>query len=195
MTVARLIAATLSSMPKPGSLLPGFFTSAGSLLLGFFISAFAFAADDPWPGAPPDCWSEDRNVHSGSEGQQWEKQTRIGVHAGERPKPGEMSPNQGYWFVRQGDWPTARILVHAEKAQLTQIEFSGIHALGEVRWINEKLLFIRVWWSRLSGNDLIFDVETESFIASEQFHDGGMARRQFRENCPKIGCACIGKRQ
>lgn len=173
-------------------------TKPGSVLLGFVISALAssmaMAGDDPWPGAPPDCWIEDRNVHSGSEGPYWEKHTRIGPYEGERPKTGELSPNQGYWFVRQGDWPAARLLIHAEKAQLTLIEFSDIHALGELRWINEKLLFIRVWWSRSTGNDLIFDVEAESVIASELFRDGGMARRQFRENCPKVGCACIGKR-
>lgn len=180
---ARRIAATLFSMRKPGS-----------LLLGFFISALAIAADDPWPGAPPDCWSEERNVHAGSDGPYWEKRTRIAPYAGERPKSGELSPNQGYWFVRQGDWPAAKILIHAEKDRLTQIEFSEIHALGEVRWINEKLLFIRVWWGRTTGNDLIFDVESEAVISSELFRDGRIARQQFRDSCPKVGCTCIGKR-
>lgn len=152
----------------------------------------AAAADVEWPGLPPDCWSEARVFHAGTDGEIWEKNTRITQIHADKPKPGELSPNRGYYFVRHGDWPTARIVIYAEKDALTQIEFANLSGLGKVAWVTEKLLHIRVWWGRATGNDLLFDVETRTVIYAEQFWDGTNARRQFVDNCPKAGCTCIG---
>lgn len=147
-----------------------------------------------FPGAPPDCWNESRLVHTGDEGRYWEKNTQISRFDGPRPKGGETSPNKGYAFIRQGEWPRARILVDAEKGYLISIEFSDLQGLGNVSWINEKLLFIRVWWGRVAGTDLVFDVEAETLLYTEQFYDGYLARQQFIERCPTTGCTCIMKK-
>ncbi len=48
----------------------------------------------------------------------------------------------------------------------------------EARWINEKLLFIRVWWTRHTATDLIFDVELRREIFREMAHDGIMLFQQ-----------------
>lgn len=164
---------------------------AAALLLAVAAGVAAGERESEWPGLPPDCWSEARIFHAGNDGNLWEKNTRISRLQAERPKPGEYSPNKGYYFVRSGDWPTARIVIYAEKDDLTQIEFTGLSGLGGVAWINEKLLSIRVWWGRATGNDLIFDVESGEVIHSEQFWDGAIARSQFIESCPKVGCTCI----
>jgi len=158
---------------------------------GLFLALPSVAAVTPeWPGLPPQCWPESRNVHGGSEGDLWEKNVRITQIHAEKPKGGEPSPNKGYLFVRQGDWPTARVLIYAEQETLTQIEFSGLSGLGSVSWINEKLLFIRLWWTPTTGNDVIFDVESGTAIYSEQFWDGGQARRQAVDACRQTGCEC-----
>ncbi len=48
-------------------------------------------------------------------------------------------------------------------------------------WINEKLLCIRVWWGRICGTDLIFNVEQERFIYREMVWDGGIPYYQIQE--------------
>lgn len=158
---------------------------------GLFLALPSVAETTPeWPGLPPQCWPESRNVHGGSEGEQWQKNVRITQIRAEKPKGGEFSPNKGYFFVRQGDWPTARLLIYAEQEMPTQIEFNGLSGLGSVNWINEKLLFFRVWWTPTTGNDVIFDVESGSVIYSEQFWDGSLARRQALDSCRQGGCEC-----
>lgn len=39
-------------------------------------------------------------------------------------------------------------------------------------WINEKLLFVQVWWGRLASSDLILDVDSGRFIHDEFAHYG-----------------------
>ena len=42
---------------------------------------------------------------------------------GEKPTPGDVSPNEGYAFVVEGSQPSARIIVDAEKDHLVDIDF------------------------------------------------------------------------
>ena len=51
----------------------------------------------------------------------------------------------------------------------------------DVRWINEKLLYIEVWWGRVVGSSFVFDVEHEKFVHKETVHDGLIPFQQFRE--------------
>jgi hypothetical protein len=34
----------------------------------------------------------------------------------------------------------------------------------EVRWINEQLLFVRVWWGHIASSDLILDTDTGTLL-------------------------------
>jgi len=52
----------------------------------------------------------------------------------------------------------------------------------QARWISEKLIFIRVWWGRIVGSDLIFDVEKREFVYREMIHDGTHLYRQSRRS-------------
>jgi len=56
-----------------------------------------------------------------------------------------------------------------------QLTFQN-HASGSVsiRWLNEKLLFGRVWWGRIYSTDFILDVEKEQFIYKQMAHYGEM---------------------
>jgi hypothetical protein len=54
----------------------------------------------------------------------------------------------------------------------------------EVRWVNEKLLSVRVWWGRAIGTDLIVDVERERLVYRELFHDGQSMFEQWRSRKP-----------
>lgn len=148
-----------------------------------------------WPGLSPDCWSEPRNLHSVEKSDPWQKNVAITKLKAEKPKPGVFSPNKGYFFVSEGPGrPEATITIYAEKAYLIQIKFTDLFGLSETKWINEKLLFMRPWWGRIVGTDIIYDVENEKVIYAETVTDGGMAYNQFKESCPQQGCECIKKK-
>jgi len=74
------------------------------------------------------------------------------------------------------------------------IEFVELEGLSDVRWLNEKLIFMRAWWGRIAATDLIFDVEREKVIHAEWLTDGSLARQQYLESCPIHGCTCVKKK-
>ncbi|WP_455378019.1 hypothetical protein [Petrachloros mirabilis] len=84
--------------------------------------------------------------------------------------------------------------IYTEKDHLIQIKFSDLFGLSQIQWINEKLLFMRPWWGKIVGTDIIFDVEQEAIIYTETVTDGSMAYYQFKDSCPQHGCDCITKR-
>lgn len=160
----------------------------------FSLAIAANAAEPNWPGAPPDCWSEERNVHGGDIGDMWKTNTAFRRITGAKPTPGVFSPNRGYYFVAEDGRPTGSVTVFAEKSYSIRIEFTQLFGLSEVKWVNEKLLFMRPWWGRIAGTDLIYDVESEKIIYAESVTDGSLAFQQFRESCPLLGCECIKKK-
>ena len=84
--------------------------------------------------------------------------------------------------------------IFAEKNYLIRIEFSELFGLSDVKWINEKLLFMRPWWGRIAATDLIYDVEAERMIYAEGVTDAYLAFQQYRASCPAQGCECIKKK-
>ena len=149
----------------------------------------AFAAEG-WPGLPPDCWAEPRMAHSVQDlGDAWERNTRISTRQAGKPALGQASPNKGYLFAVDG----SRVTIYAEKDHVVDIAFAELYGLSEVRWVNEKLIFMRAWWGRIAATDLVFDVEREKFVYAESVTDGTLARQQYLESCPLRGCTCIKK--
>ena len=49
------------------------------------------------------------------------------------------------------------------------LEFKD-HANNDVTpiWLNEKLLFIRVWWGRIVSTDMVLDIETGKFLYAQE---------------------------
>jgi hypothetical protein len=152
------------------------------------------AAERSWPGAPPDCWTEERNIHGGDFADIWKTNTVIRKLNETKLKPGIDSPNKGYYFVAEDGRPSGAVTIFAEKSYLIRIEFSQLFGLSDVKWINEKLVFMRPWWGRIAATDLIYDVEAEKFIYAEGVTDAYLAFQQFRESCPVHGCQCIKKK-
>ncbi len=160
----------------------------------FACVAIANSAERNWPGAPPDCWQEARNVHGGDSADMWKINTVIRKLKDGKLKPGVHSLNRGYFFVAEEGRPNGVVTIFAEKSYLIRIEFSHLFGLSEVKWVNEKLLFMRPWWGRIAATDLIYDVEAERFIYAESVTDAYLALQQFRESCPVHGCECIKKK-
>lgn len=115
------------------------------------------AAERSWPGAPPDCWTEERNIHLGDFADIWKTNTVIRKLNGTKLKPGIHSPNKGYFFVAEDGRPSGVVTIFAEKAYLIRFEFTQLFGLSDVKWVNEKLLFMRPWWGRIAATDLIYE--------------------------------------
>ena len=101
------------------------------------------------------------------------------------------SPNKIYYymtekadFTRKGPWYT-KVYIYTEQDQLTCVELAD-HANQDpvISWINEKLLYIRVWWGRQLGSDLILDVEKSRFVHREMVVDGRILFEQAVESPP-----------
>lgn len=166
----------------------------GVLLVTLLFAWSAEAAERNWPGAPPDCWTEERNIHGGDFADIWKTNMAVKKLTGAILKPGVYSPNKGYYFVAEDGRPNGAVTIFAEKSYLIRIEFSQLYGLSGVKWVNEKLLFMRPLWGRIAATDLIYDVEAEKVIYAESVTDAYLAYQQFRESCPVLGCECIKKK-
>lgn len=164
-----------------------------ALIILLLLPVTALAAGGNWPGLPPDCWKESRYVH-GQGDWDWKANVKVSQIKAARLNNGVLSPNKGYSFLFEGGRPDGKLTIDAEKDYLVVIEIKELFGLADIRWVNEKLIFMRPWWGRIAATDLIFDVEAEKFVWSEPLVDGYLARQQYQESCPKIGCECIKQR-
>jgi hypothetical protein len=145
-----------------------------------------------WPGLPPDCWTQSRTYQTDDDEYGWASSTKLEHIATVKPAAVTLSPNHAYYFALSKDQPGQPLVVFAEKDHSIRISFTDAMAVNDVRWINEKLLYMRVWWGRIAATDLVFDVEQERMILSESTHDGAIAMEQYREGCALHGgCKCV----
>jgi hypothetical protein len=152
------------------------------------------AQQTAYPGLPPDCWTEPRIYHS-EQDYRWSERTTIERVESEAPAEGEYSPNKAYSFSRSGEPPESIVvLIFAEKDHLIRISFNDAISLNEIRWINEKLLYLRPWWGRIAATDIIYDVEKEEVVLAESATYGLILMEQAKESCRALGgCECVEK--
>jgi hypothetical protein len=166
---------------------------SSGLLIVTAHSGYA-SSQDRWIGSSPDCWEAPRNYHMHGSASRWKDYvvTARVVRTDERTLE-TLSPNKGYSFSLTGTRPDYEVLIDAEKEHLVALKFSDTFGLHEIKWVNENLVFLRVWWGRLRGTDLIFNAESEAFVYDQTVEDGTQAYMQFQGHCRKHGCACIEK--
>jgi hypothetical protein len=86
------------------------------------------------------------------------------------------SPQGTRWFVEvapdysktEKPWNT-RLYIgsDADDKVFLQADFTDHGNTFGAHWINEKLLFVQVWWGRIASSDLILDVDKGKFIYDE----------------------------
>jgi hypothetical protein len=147
----------------------------------------------------PDKWKEPRMFHSEFD-KNYENRIRIShaqidekILLGKNIKERNYSPNKAYWFVanfpdtmKPGPWST-EIRVFNERDYIIKIELVDYAAqyVTTTKWINEKLLYIELWWGRVLGTYFIFDAEKEKVVIREMVHDGGISFQQWQQNKQK----------
>jgi hypothetical protein len=79
-------------------------------------------------------------------------------------------------FSKPGPWTTTVFIGGAGlNGQVLKVSFvdhgnGGVHA----QWLNEKLVFVDVWWGRIASTDLILDVSSRKFLYKEDAEYGDM---------------------
>lgn len=84
-----------------------------------------------------------------------------------------LSPNglRAYWavfpdFTQESPWSTVVYVADTDKAgeaiRVTIDRHANVTPV--VRWINDELLYLQVWWGRIAASDLVFDVVGGEFI-------------------------------
>ncbi|MDA3872694.1 MAG: hypothetical protein PF795_01895 [Kiritimatiellae bacterium] len=138
----------------------------------------------------PDKWTESRIFHTSTENHMGERLRQSMVPYDGRGREDVIySPNKAYWFSSHDISPDdeskgARFIeIFSERPYLVRIEFHKHYKIFEpdVRWINQKLLYIEVWWGRVVGTYLMYDVEKEEVLIAESVHDGRIAFQQWQE--------------
>jgi hypothetical protein len=81
-------------------------------------------------------------------------------------------------FTKQGPWNTD-IYVLGNRANPLKIKITfRDHGNGGVRarWLNEKLLFVQVWWGRIVSTDLILDLDTAKWLYLQNANYGNIIK-------------------
>lgn len=133
----------------------------------------------------PSCWTEPRIFHTDERFRDLEIE-RVDGALGSHSVP---SPNGAYRFQvvmeESGSNPpwNANLLIYNERPYLLRIRLPDIsqRQAVEARWINEKLVFVRVWWGRIAGTDLVIDAEREAILLEDAVYEGSQPFRQFRQ--------------
>ncbi len=99
-----------------------------------------------------------------------------------------FSPNKAYWFsvIEPNSISSAirdaQINIYNERDYLLCIKLLELnHYQITTNWVNEKIIYIRAWWGRVLGVNLIFDVESEKIIYKENVNDGGIPYSQWKQ--------------
>ncbi len=141
--------------------------------------AFESPTPTPFPVTPPVC--EDRLVSYAPLGER--SRARIALERGTataRPPIGggarHESPQGTRWlvvvepdFTHPGPWnTTVAVFGNPGGGELLRVEARD-HGGGGVRttWLNEKLLFVQIWWGRIASSDLVIDVERGALLSAE----------------------------
>jgi hypothetical protein len=107
--------------------------------------------------------------------------TRLGSYASVPKSESRIfSPQGTRWFINESpdyskSGPRSTTLYIGSRAVDTgplQATFTDDDKAFAANWINEKLLFIQVWWGRVASSDLILDVDKGTFLYDEFAHYG-----------------------
>jgi hypothetical protein len=85
-----------------------------------------------------------------------------------------FSPHKSRWFSVWRDHEVGvnrgltEVVVERAPNDFLLVSLKDVYQDGvEVHWINNKLLFVEVWWGRITATEMILDVESGSWIYQE----------------------------
>jgi len=139
----------------------------------------------------PDRWTSPRNFQTPFDPgfERYLSLTHQSIDDGGRTEK-RISPNGAYWFGSHGSLPVrftpeTSILIFNERPYLIRLVPSKNdpdYFLRRLEWVNEKLVYIEIWWGSVLGSCYVFDVEKESFVYREMVNDGSLPFQQFQQH-------------
>jgi hypothetical protein len=76
-------------------------------------------------------------------------------------------------FTKPGPYETSiEIFTLSGESHAWEIDFSEHKNGVQLLWLNEELLFVRVWWGRILATDLIFQIGSGDFIYAREANYG-----------------------
>ena len=143
-----------------------------------------------WPShTTPDKWKKPRVFHTTVDERYSERVLVWRAPLARVANEKVFSPNKAYWYsvtepdtMKPGPYKL-RIDIYNEREYLVRLDMLNIYGnfKPHVKWINEKLLYVQVWWGRVKGVDLIFDVENEQVIHKENINYGIIPFLQWQQ--------------
>jgi len=136
--------------------------------------------------AVPDAsdWREPRNFHEEFDATFGDRISIIGKGTSILSEESVLSPNGSHHLeileLTERTNNTV-IMISTDKTVTILLKETYPNFPTRVRWINEKLVFIRVWWGRILGTDLIFDTDRSEFIYKEMVVDGTLLFQQTKQ--------------
>jgi hypothetical protein len=137
----------------------------------------------------PACWKEPRMWHDGPITAEFANKVSISRVPGPLAGDSTRSPNNSYAYVLHKLKDRADLMVFTDAPDLLKVSFAAPYTVEQPAWVNEKLLFVRVWWGRVLLSDLVIDVERGEPIYREMVYDGDILFQQAQETC-KGRCPC-----
>jgi hypothetical protein len=136
----------------------------------------------------PDKWNESRVFHSPFDDKWADRIIIKRIPAIEIKSEKIFSPNKAYWFsiidpnYSKSMTRNVQIDIFNERDYHISLQLMEIgNYVLQTKWVNEKLLYVRTWWGRVLGFDLLFDVEKEQIIYKEFVNDGGIPFMQWQQ--------------
>ena len=136
----------------------------------------------------PNKWEEPRIFHTPFDNERLARISIERIPTIEVESEKSFSPNGAYWFsVINPDYSKSMIRnvqidIYNERDYLISLQLLEIgNYVIHTNWVNEKIIYVRAWWGRVLGVDLLFDVETEQIIYREFVNDGGLAYMQWQQ--------------
>jgi hypothetical protein len=94
----------------------------------------------------------------------------------------QFSPQHTIWlyadepnYQKDGPWTTTVLIRSTDGQTLRKLTFID-HGSGGVKleWLNERLLFGRIWWGRILSTDFVVDVQNREFIYQQNAYYGDL---------------------
>ncbi|GLQ21375.1 hypothetical protein ACFFUB_10900 [Algimonas porphyrae] len=144
----------------------------------------------------PSCWTKPRIYHAGAPGAEMASRIERTPNVTRTARDTALlSPNGAYklWVEipnrPSGNLADQILYIDSEEGRVTRFYIAQSQSPLSPRWVNEKLVFLRVAWGRISFTDLLIDAESGEIIYQEAAMAGDIAFEQFKQACGN-SCPC-----
>ena len=104
---------------------------------------------------------------------------------------GQRSPNGAYAFRIENPSKVqrppriAKLLIEREREHLLELRLHGVADAASAQWVNEKLVLVRVSWSRNLRSEVLIDVERAAILSvdSVRLDEAGGVQRWLDADC------------